>query len=359
MKKTAILFIVLTAFLLNSCAYKHLQTYKYKGIPSDKVWFQDDSYNTDSIPVLVKKDSEDYRILLLADIQIDFWLPGAKKEAFRQIEELIEKTNPDFIVTLGDNVEGRFSDRMVKKLIKEMEPYNIPWTVVLGNHDSEGRRGRAWHGNRFEEADNSLFSYGPSNIHGVGNHTVFLKDEDGNIIYSFIMMDSHRWRPYEGGGGYDFIHLDQMLWYEWQIKGVSEAQFGQYNPDAGKVVPSICFFHIPLPEFADAANAVKEGSIDTTSVMGENHETIACAKLNSGFFDVIKNMKSTTDIIVGHDHINNMSIDYQDVRLTYGLKTGPSSYFRENMQGGTLLTIKTKEDKSTPEVDIEFIYLAK
>ncbi|MCK5776961.1 MAG: metallophosphoesterase [Bacteroidales bacterium] len=350
--------IVLLAVMLSSCAHHHLQSDKFQGKASAEVWFPNDTYNTDSIPVLVKKNNEDYKILLLADIQVDWFLPKAKRGAFKQIKELIEKTNPDFILTLGDNVQGLYVGKMTKKLIKEMTPYNIPWAAVLGNHDSEGRRGRAWHGNRFEEAENSLFSYGPSNIHGVGNYTVHLQDEAGQIIYSFIMMDSHIRRPYEGGSGYDFIHLDQMLWYEWQVRGVSEVQYGQYNPEAGKVVPSICFFHIPLPEFSDAANSAKDGNIDTAMVMGENHEGVGCAKRNSGFFDMMKKMKSTTDVIVGHDHVNNMSIDYQGIRLTYGLKTGPSSYYKENMQGGTLLTIKTKEDGTAEKVDIEYIYLS-
>jgi len=349
--------VIMVSISLTSCSRHYVHSLKIQGTPSSEVWFQDDNYKTDSIPVLVKKKNQDYKALLLADIQVDWWLPGDKNKAFKQIKELIEKTNPDFIITLGDNVQGHYADRMTKRLIKEMESYQIPWTVVLGNHDSEGRRGRAWHGNRYEQAENSLFSYGPSNIHGVGNYPILLKDEEGNIIYSFLMMDSHSWRPYEGGGGYDFIHLDQMLWYEWQIKGISKTQFGEYNPATNKVVPNMCFFHIPLLEFADAANAVKDGIIDTTQVMGENNEAIAGAKMNSGFFNVMKDLKSTTHVFVGHDHVNNMSINYQGIRLTYGLKTGPSSYHLDNMQGGTLLTIKSKDGNSEPEVDIKFIYL--
>jgi len=350
--------VMMVSISLMSCSRHYVQSLKIQGTPSAKVWLQDDTYNVDSVQVLVKKDHQDYKVLLLADIQLDWWEPRLKNKALKQVKELIEKTKPDFIITLGDNVQGHYGDRMTKRLIKEMEAYHIPWTVVLGNHDSEGRRGRAWYGNRYEEAENSLFSYGPSNIHGVGNYPVLLKDEKGNIIYSFIMMDSHSWRPYEGGGGYDFIHLDQMLWYQWQIKGISETQYGEYNPASGKVVPNMCFFHIPLMEFADAANAVKDGTIDTTRVMGENNEGIAGAKVNPGFFDLMKEMKSTTDVFVGHDHVNNMSIDYQGIRLTYGLKTGPSSYHLDKMQGGTLLTIK-KDADSKPEVDIEFIYLNK
>ena len=351
--------VVCTTLSMVSCGGLHLHSSKINGTPSNKVWFEEDSYSTNSIPMLVKKSEADYKILLLADIQIDWWHKKVKKEAFRQISQLIDTTNPDFIVCLGDNTQGHLSDIMAKKLIKHMEEFNIPWTVVLGNHDSEGRKGRPWYGNHYEDAENSLFEYGPSNIHGVGNFPVHLKDEKDNIIYSFLMMDSNDYREYEDGGGYDFIHQDQIAWYKWQVKEASGAQYGEYDPDAGKVVPSICFFHIPLLEYADASKAAKDGTIDSRDVVGDNKEGIASAKLNSGLFSAMKELESTTHVFVGHDHVNNLSVDWQGIKLSYGLKTGPGSYYDPEKQGGTLLTIEHAEENDKPKVEIEYIYLTK
>ncbi len=204
------------AILLNSCA-THLHSTKINGVPSDVVWLESDQFTTDGIPSLVKKNGEDFKVLLFADIQIDKWNRKGKKHSFRLMKELIETTKPDLIITLGDNTQGYLANRMALKLIDYLEDFDIPWAVTFGNHDSEGRRGRAWHGNQYEGAKNSLFSYGPSNIHGVGNYPVLLKNEQGDIIYSFIMMDSNVTREYgEQGGGYDFIHKDQIDWYNWQ-----------------------------------------------------------------------------------------------------------------------------------------------
>jgi len=62
-------------------------------------------------------------------------------------------------------------------------------------------------------------------------------------------------------------------------------------------------------------------------------------KINSGFFDVMKKMKSITHIFAGHNHINNLSVDWQGIRLSYGIKNGTNNYYDKNMQGGILLTL--------------------
>jgi predicted phosphodiesterase len=354
--------IIFISMLLSSCGGINIHSEKVMGKPSKEIWFKEYQYHPDSVVSLVKKSGKDFKILLLADIQIDKWHCKGRKKAFKLMDKLVDSVQPDFIVTLGDNTQGYLSDLTAKKLSKHIAEYNIPWTVVLGNHDSEGRRGRPWFGNQYENAENSLFKYGPSNIHGVGNHTIYLEDENGDLIYSFIMMDSNTYREYETGGGYDFIHRDQMEWYKWQVKGVSEAQYGVYDPEQNKVMPSMCIFHIPLPEFDTAFLDVKNGIIDSSEAVGEKNEAVASAKVNSGFFDVLKEMKSTTHVFCGHDHVNNYSVNYQGIQLSYGLKSAPTSYFDKKMQGGTLVTIKADDqnkEKSTAEVETEYIYITK
>ena len=180
---------------------------------------------------------------------------------------------------------------------------------------------------------------GPGNITGVGNYVINIADTDGNIIYSLIVMDSNVERKYEDGEDYDYIHEDQIQWYEWAAEG---------QPD----VPSMLFFHIPLPEFADAQSMLESGEISDPTAFGVNHEPVCAPPYNSGLFDKIVELGSTTHVFVGHDHINSLSLTYEGVRLTYGLKTGPTCYFEEEMQGATLITIAD----GTNEVILENIY---
>ncbi len=309
-----------------------------RGITSEEIWSDSQEFSQDNLNKLIKKDGEDFKILVFTDIQLAA-NPFENAKALKMTEDLVEKVQPDFIMTAGDNASWFFSDLMTKRIIKKFEGFGIPWGVTLGNHDSEWIEDRNWNGNQYENAENSLFEMGPGNIHGVGNYTVNIVDENEIPIYSLIMLDSNSRRKYEDGNDYDIIYYDQIKWYEWVVKN-------QEN------VPSMLFFHIPLPEFKDAEIALENGIVSSELAFGDNREDVFCAPLNTGFFDLIKELESTTHIFCGHDHINNSSIEYEGVRLTYCLKTGPSSYSDKDRQGATLVTIKD----GTNEVVIEHIY---
>lgn len=309
-----------------------------RGVSSDIIWSDSQKFNSDEISHLVKKDGEDFKILLFSDIQLAA-NPFENAKALNLTEQMVNETNPDFIMTTGDNASPFFSDVMTKAVIKKLQSFGIPWGVTFGNHDTEWISDRNWNGNQYEAAENSLFEMGPANIHGVGNYAVNVTDEKGNTIYSLIMLDSNSMRNYQDGKDYDFIYYDQIKWYEWVVNNQKDT-------------PSMLFFHIPLPEFKDAEIMWTTGKIDSSLGFGDNREDVFCAPVNTGLFDAVKDLGSTTHIFCGHDHINNLSVLYEGVRLTYGLKTGPSSYSDSDKQGATLITIKD----GTNEVIVEHIY---
>ena len=55
------------------------------------------------------------------------------------------------------------------------------------------------------------------------------------------------------------------------------------------------------------------------------------------FWNYIKSQGSTKAIFVGHDHINDSSIEYEGIRLTYGAKVGTYDY--HDQQGANKITI--------------------
>lgn len=332
------IFVVLIVIVLLAGIYFVAKTIGIKGEPSGEIWNKEKQFDQEGISRLVKKNGEDYTILLFSDIQIGVG-PSRAIKALRMMDELVEQTNPDFIMTAGDNTYFAFSDFLSIPIINKMDSYGIPWSVVLGNHDSEGIADRKWVGNQYESAEHSLFKMGPDNVYGVGNYVIDIVDEDGKAVYALVMMDSNEKREYPDGKDYDYIHSDQIDWYEWVIKGIDG-------------VPSILFFHIPLPEFDDVKNLWEAGELDTVTAFGEIREPICCPPENSGMFDKVIELDSTTHIFVGHDHINNLSVEYKGVRLTYGLKTGMTCYANDDMQGATLITIKD----GTHEVVVEHVY---
>ena len=105
------------------------------------------------------------------------------------------------------------------------------------------------------------------------------------------------------------------------------------------VVPSVLFFHIPVPEFDDAWKAYQEGNSDAIYLSGDKREEVCCPKINSGLFSKIKELNSSKAILVGHDHINDYVIKYQDVYLSYGIHSTNRIYYDEDLLGGRLFTI--------------------
>lgn len=164
------------------------------------------------------------------------------------------------------------------------------------------------------------------------------------------------------GTGYDYIKQSQIEWYEWAVKGIQEI-------NGGSVVPSSAYFHIALPEFAYAYADYEKTILDENGKLfseeklqelekngavnfGANREQVCASYYNSGFFDVMKRLGSTKDVVVGHDHVNNSSIVYEGIRLTYSLKTGDGCYWDKSgkVSGGTTLTINANGNMTTKHV---------
>lgn len=290
---------------------------------------------------LEKKAGSDFKILQLTDIHLQWFGPN-QEAAFSQIRKLVEKTKPDWIILTGDNVFGQYDTdgAQFKALVTLMDSFKTPWSFVNGNHDGEtspAGMGLAWQANYVKNnAQYCLFESGDAEL-GVGNYVVNLK-KDNSVFYSFVMMDTH------GAGVGVGITQKQIEWYANEITQATESRYGE---NSAQKVPSLLFLHIPLPEFqlamtahsgnADGIGKISDkGKTDEFGNYGENKEK-CCVFSGSSFWNRIKSMGSTVGIFAGHDHINNSSIIYEGIRLTYGLKTGPSCYF--DLQGGTLITI--------------------
>lgn len=308
-----------------------LLAWPHHGKVTGKVWSESDAFQLSSIVSLKKRPGEDFKILQLADIQILH--PFQMAQARRVITELVKKASPDLLVLTGDNEGGLLNAPMTQSLAHFIDHFNIPWAVVFGNHDAEGLSDKLYLSALYEKADNCLFEQGPPHIGGVGNYVVNI-EEAGQIVFSIFLLDSGEYDRIRGG--YAYIDERQIDWYEWCVRGMAQSVHGELNPAEGKRVPSICFFHIPLPEYQTAYERYEAGAIEG---FGDNRETVCCPKFNSGFFHRAKELGSTEAFFVGHDHVNNSVLTYEGIVLAYGLKTGSASYSDEDRIGGTLVTI--------------------
>lgn len=304
---------------------------------------------TESAYTVIEKDpTKDFVILNLADVQLndDEVFADMGTRANNMIASLIEKTQPDLITLTGDNAWGTVA---YMELINYIDSFGIPWAPVMGNHDGQGCVSEFWAAELFTQAENCLFQFGPENM-GYGNYILNVT-ENGEIIHTLFMMDTHANRDYTLEDGtvleneYDHLWPLQMNWYKWAVNGIAQQE--------GKVVESTCFMHIPVIQYRYAWDDAWDEEAQSfrpeyaENAFGKNSEWVCSAPVDNGFFDLCKELGSTKNMIVGHDHVNSSSIVYEGIRLTYGLKLGEGCYFEDGMTGGTTLTINSQGNVTT------------
>ncbi len=303
-------------------------------------WNENQKFERSYAAELKKEKGKDFVILNLTDVQLsDNEAYGKYGEMAKAvIDELVEETQPDLITITGDNGGGCYS---YVSLSKWLDSYNIPWALVMGNHDGSGVPNETWCARAVACSKNGLFKMGPKNM-GYGNYIINITEDD-KIIHTLFMMDTHSGADPDGinatpdNVGYDHFWEPQLAWYKWAVNGISEIN--------GGVVESTVFMHIPVYEYRLAW--ASHYDTDTNSYkpeyaeddFGVNHEGICSPEKSNGFFDLCKELGSTKNMVCGHDHVNCSSILYEGIRLSYGVKTGAGCYWEPEMSGGTTITI--------------------
>ena len=322
-------------------------------------WSKDQTFTRDYAVEIEKDPDRDFVILNLTDIQLgDSALDEEGEMVKRNTDRIVEMTKPDLITVSGDNAVSTFS---YIQTIKWLDSYGIPWAPVMGNHDGQGCPSEFWCAYDFSTAKNCLFKFGPRDM-GYGNYIVNIT-ENGEIIHSLFMMDTHSDIEKDNingkaGSGYDHLWENQFDWYSWAIDGIEAV--------AGKPVESTVIFHIPLYEYKLAYSEATGGAdwnadhdlpyvgeYAETS-FGRMHEGICCAPENNGFFALLKEKGSTKNVVCGHDHVNDFSILYDGIRLTYGVKDGPGCYWEPEMNGGTTLSIDSDGHVTVEQHYVDF-----
>lgn len=319
-------------------------------------WSETDEFTADYAFTIKKDPNKDFVIVNFADVQLtDAEIFGKDGDFARElIKKSIEQSKPDLITFTGDNASG---DITYIELVKYIDSFNIPWAMTMGNHDgANGKKlNEAWDSFIISQAKNCLYKAGPKGM-GNGNYIINITEND-DIIHSIFMMDTHTNagdnengkinRGPNGESGYDHLWANQLKWYEWAVKGIAKL--------AGHPVQSSAFMHIPVIEFRTARDTMcdiitvdgekiavpKESAEGAFGSIEEGDAAICSPEGNNGFFALAKQLGSTKDMIFGHDHKNNMSIVYDGIRLSFGLKSGRGSYSIEKMNGWSTLTIKS------------------
>lgn len=270
---------------------------------------------------------ENFKILQLTDIHVG--LKDDLKKHFDFMDLTINDANPDLIVVTGDLFT--FADKVTAlKLFNWLDNHNIPWTVTFGNHDEQAYFSIDWMTSVLNNwgGNCKFIDLQDDDVKGNANFVINLK-QGGTVKKQLYILDSNRYN-FSHFSGYDYIYPSQIQWYEDMVNYSKETYGG------GEVIQSLLYYHIPVQEFEDAYASYKSGE---SIGQGEKNEDVCASKINSGFFDKVKELNSSKAMFVGHDHINDFDVKYQGVWFSYGVHSTDRVYYKDTLLGGKLLTL--------------------
>lgn len=278
----------------------------------------------------ITAQDEDFKILHLTDIHLGGSLYSYRQDhkALKACYALIKHTHPDLVVVTGDLsfplgiMSMSFNNSApVYQFASFMRNLGIPWAFTYGNHDTESLASlnqteldEVYRSLSFKTSGTLLYPYVQPDVTGRNNQLIEIRNPDGTLNTGLFLIDSNAYTG-EGINVYDYIHDDQVEWYASEVE--------RMNAEAGHTVNSLVFFHIPLQQYRTAYELYEAGNDEVTYFFGENGEKmidkVCCSDHPSSLFGRALELGSTTGFFCGHDHYNNMSLEYKGIRLTYGM----------------------------------------
>jgi len=268
-----------------------------------------------------------FKIVQFTDIH---WSTGGEEDQRSRalMNEVLDAEKPDLVVFTGDTIYSHHCAdpaASFREAVSAPETRGIPWVAVYGNHDTESGITREQLSKLQKSCKHSLAERDAEHCGDPGDFTLLLKTSDGEIDKALYFFDSGSYSDTRAGG-YAAFRRSQIDWYVRQSVKLERW--------CGHKVPSLAFFHIPLPEYAEVWNA--------GNCCGHKHEDVCCPKLNTGMFAAMVERGDIMATFVGHDHINDFCGEWYGIHLCYGRATGYNTYGKEGFARGARVIALTE-----------------
>ncbi|MFV0591454.1 MAG: metallophosphoesterase family protein [Draconibacterium sp.] len=253
------------------------------------------------------------------------------ERALKNVNEILDAEQPDLVIHTGDAIYGKPAELSMREILEPMSERKIPFAITFGNHDDEHDKTRE---ELFDIIQGIPYYVGGTSqeISGITNSVITLTNQNKKIEHVFYLFDSNAYSTIEGIKGYGHIHFDQIEWYRRNSRRFTEI-------NNGKPVPSLAFFHIPIPEYSIAAD-------DANVIMaGTRGEKVCCPAINSGLFTSMKEMGDIRATFVGHDHNNDYVTYWNKLFLFYGRFSGCDTVYNDiKPNGARIIEYREGED---------------
>ena len=260
------------------------------------------------------------------------WKPGnpASEEAAERMNEVLDAEKPDFVMYTGDLVYAKPASEALDRALEPAVSRGIPFAVTWGNHDDEQDMTRGQLSEYLKGKPGNMTGT-VDGISGVTNFILPVRSSDGTkdaaVIYVF---DSHAYSGRKEVKGYDWIKPDQIEWYRKESVGFT-------TRNGGVPLPALAFFHIPVPEYNQAAQD------ENALLIGTRKERACAPALNTGLFTAMLEAGDVMATFVGHDHVNDYVVNWYGIMLGYGRYTGGNTVYNDIPGGNGARVIELRE----------------
>ncbi|MCU6707772.1 metallophosphoesterase family protein [Paenibacillus sp. J5C_2022] len=263
-----------------------------------------------------------FTIIQFTDVH---WMDGLETDIRSKevMETVLNTEDADLVVFTGDLIyptKDCTTDpaTLMKQAVESVASRGIPWAYIFGNHDTEHHITRSELIEAVMAEAHSMTQRGPEEIAGEGNYVIEIGGQSGDAEAALYFMDSGSYSCLPGVKGYDWIRRNQIDWYVEQSNALADR--------SGRRVPSLAFFHIPLPEYDEVWSKGQ--------CFGHKLENVCCPKVNTGLFAAMVEQGDVMGTFCGHDHLNDYWGEWHGIRLCYGRATGLNTYGREEFPHG-------------------------
>lgn len=299
----------------------------------------------------------DFKIMQITDAHIGGGCLSRTedKKVMNAIAAMVAYEKPDIVISTGDmssayphsgTLNNKYAHEYFARL---MENLGVYWTVSFGNHDSEAynfynrEEVAKMYSREANDYEFGLFSAGPEDIAGYGNHVINVKNSHGIVTQSLIMMDTHAYTeddPFGLEWDYDYVKENQIEWYRniintYSADNQAEIEMLENGADYSEheTVKSLLFIHIPLYEMKEAyweyVNNGRQNTADCKYIRGNDGEkdpVVFPSQTDTDLFETMVELGSTKGVFFGHDHLNNFVLEYKGIELSYGLSLDYFAY---------------------------------
>ncbi|WP_248924659.1 metallophosphoesterase family protein [Paenibacillus hamazuiensis] len=255
------------------------------------------------------REDGSFTIVQLTDLH---WKDGGPLDTRteRFIRSVLEAENPDLVAITGDVIDKKECAEPLAAFERAVSPIceaGVPWAFVLGNHEHECGIHPLLFAAMLRRLPHSLYSAGPEKVRGWSNYVLPVRGFRSTRPAAALFMFDSGGKTAMPFGGTEWIHSSQIEWYRREAEKLAAA-------GGGKPLPSLAFFHIPLPEYKEVW--------DRCVCYGNKLKETDCPKINSGLFAALVESGGMMGTFAGHCHLNDYYGDLYGIRLCYARASG-------------------------------------